>query len=121
MNQDKINKRLLALVEKYHYDNPNYKRNPNAIIIYNVCPLCGSVDLIELREADAQSKSGFFILRNINNCNTCNTMKVLHPQVFAWMCKIYDTAQFIKSLSEKDNDLDNEFPPLIDVPDDKIQ
>ena len=97
---DPITAGLTELVRKHHYSRDDFQVDTVNAIIYNVCPLCGSVDHSETRPPKEGEQPGISITRVVSNCNFCVQMKFLHPQIFTWATQIYNNMALLSSLQQ---------------------
>lgn len=92
---------LTELVRRHHYSKEDFQVDAANAIIYNVCPLCGSIDHSETRPPSEGEQPGISITRVVDGCNFCKQMKFLHPQIFTWAVQIYNNMVLLSSLQQQ--------------------
>src|SRR3954471_2811758 len=97
---DPVTAGLTELVRRHHYSREDFKMDSTNVILYNVCPLCGSIDHTEVRPPADGEHPGISITRIVDGCNFCKQMKFLHPQIFAWAVQIYNNMALLSGLQQ---------------------
>jgi len=85
---------LIERVKHIHYGSPEYKTE-QAIVVYNVCPLCGSVTRLQNKES---LTSEIEAVSDSTQCKTCADVKFLHPTIYDWLLMMINHQEYIVSI-----------------------